>query len=733
MLRARVLAWPARLRLPVLRLRVRVPAWLTDQLLSQQGRYALWLPVFMGTGTLVYFSLRAEPPAWAGLALFLPAAVGAWLAPPSFLGVGALPRALLLMVAAGALGFAAAQWATLRALPLDTLPRKSAWLTGTVLGVEALPLGSRVLLGEVRLDGVAQPLARSLRIRLRAGDAAADAGDTLRVRALVRAPSPPAYPGAWDLQRDAFFSGLAGYGFALGTSAKIAAGSPSGFGHRVQALRDAIAHRIEAALPVDRAGIAATLLTGNAAAIPEADHQAFRDSGLAHLLAVAGLHIGIVMGLVMAFVRTSLALSEYAALFWPLKKIAALAALAAGGFYMLLTGMHVPIMRSFAMAGLYTLAVLVGRRAISLRGLALAAVVLILTEPAQVPGVSFQMSFSAVLALIAGYDALRPHLHSLYGRGSVSRRFVVHVVGLALTSLLAGVASAPYGAYHFGRIQLYFIPSNMIAVPLMAFWVMPAGLIALALMPFHQEALALIPMGWGIDAIVWVAHTFTNLPDSTLPVPPIPDWGIIVLSLGVTWLGIWRGPVRLAGVALIALGIVSPALYRPPDVLVSADAKLIGLRAPTTIYIQDAPGAADFTLDAWKQFWALPQAPMPAAGSTPDGAVTCDVGACLLRSARGGAALLARGWVPPEDCAAATVLVAAEPARRRCLGLKLVDRFTVWREGATAIWLDPDRVRILTDRAVRGVRPWVPPPPRPRASSRTETNSAALAAPAILP
>ncbi len=699
MLRAAVLFWPTRLRLP---------GAVLAACAAQYGQFALWLPVAMGGGTLTYFALRAEPPGWAGIAVFLPAAAGATLSRP-----WPVLRGLLLVAAAAALGFASAQFATRHALPLEPLPRKATWLTGTVLGTETLPIGSRVMLGNVRLDGADGTLARTLRIRLRAGDTAARAGDTVRLRALLRAPSPPAYPGGWDLQRDAFFSGLGGYGFALGHSQVVKLGTPSGFAQRIQGLRDAIARRIEAALPADRAGIAATLLTGNSSDIPASDHQAFRDSGLAHLLAVAGLHIGIVMGLIMALVRTSLAAWEWAALHWRIKEIAAIAALLAGAAYMLLTGMHVPIVRSFAMACLFTLALLLGRRAISLRGLALAAAVLILLEPAQVPGVSFQMSFSAVLALIAGYEALRPHLHRLYGDGGFLRRFALHVVALGLTSLLAGIASAPFGAYHFGRIQLYFIPSNMLAVPLTAFWVMPAGLIALALMPLHLEWLALVPMGWGIGGILWIARTVSAWPAATLSVPPVPDWGIIVLGLGMAWLGLWRGPVRLAGIALIALGLASPALYRPPDLLVSADAKLIALRTPGQIYVQDAPGAAAFTLDAWTQFWALPETAMPARGSAAGGAVACSRADCLLRAPSGGTALLLRGAEPTDPCAVAEVLVAAEPARHRCPALALVDRFTVWRNGAAAIWLDRSGVRIVTDRAARGVRPWVPPPPIP--------------------
>ncbi len=243
----------------------------------------------------------------------------------------------------------------------------------------------------------------------------------------------------------------------------------------LQSLRETIAARFEAALPGAPGAVAATLLTGMPSAIPESDREAFRASGLAHLLAVAGLHIGIVMGLIFGATRGALVCFERPALHWPVKQIAAVAALAAGGFYMVLTNMHVPIVRSFLMAALFTIAVLLGRAAISLRALGLAAVALVLLEPQEVPGVSFQMSFAAVLALIAGYEALRPHLHALHGDGGAARRFGLHVTGLALTSLIAGTASAPFGAYHFGKIQLYFVLANMIAVPLTAMWVMPAG------------------------------------------------------------------------------------------------------------------------------------------------------------------------------------------------------------------------------------------------------------------
>jgi competence protein ComEC len=625
-------------------------------------------------------------------------------------------------VAAAALGFSAGQVATARAPPIEAdLPTHATVVSGTIKAVEALPEGRRITIQPAWIDGAAEPLRRAVRVRLQKkddGDLAS--GDSVRLRALVRPPPPPSYPGAWDLQRDDFYSGLGASGYALGQAERTARAVPSGPMRFVQWLRETIAGRVVAVIPGAAGAVSVTLLTGASMAIPDADHAAFRDSGLAHLLAVAGLHIGIVMGFALTLSRFGFALSEHASLFWPTKKLAALCALTIGGGYMVLTGMHVPIIRSFVMACLFTVAVLADRRPFSVRGLALAAVALMLIAPQEVPGVSFQMSFSAVLALIAGYEALRPWLRRLHGT-SWHRRFLSHLVALALTSALAGSASAPYGAYHFGHVQVYFVLANMVAVPLTALWVMPAGLIALLLMPLHLESLALVPMGWGAQAVVWVARATAGLPAATFPVPHIPAWGLCLFSLGLAWLGLWRTRRRLLGVVVMVVGLASPLLDRPPDLLVSSDGRLIAVRTGQGVFLQQMQGGSKFTRDAWMQYWGVKSfqmIPVGAEGQDGDGGVIrCGDGACLLRPYpdRLGA-MLARGGRPPDFCGLVSVTVSAEPARGLCPRPwpQLVDRFTVWRNGSSAIWLDRDAARIVTDRFERGSRPWVPPPPKPR-------------------
>lgn len=690
------LAWPARARPRVVARR------LADWADAERGRFAPWLPVLMGAGACGYLSLLAEPDPWAGPV----AALVALLVLVASWRVFAARMAAAATLAA-ALGFTSGQLATLRADPVEPLPSRAAILTATVHAVELVPDGRRLTLANVRLTPDAPELQRQLRVRLKKGDATdVRNGDLVRIRALLRPPPMPAYPGAWDMQREAFFGDLAGSGTALNPVEVMRRDPPVGMAATMQAARDAVSQRTTTALPGAAGAVAAALFTGVQTAIPMSDREAFRNSGLSHLLSVSGLHVGIVMGLLMGATRLLLALHERTALHWPNKAIAALVGLAGGGAYVLFIGAQVPLLRAFAMACLVALAIMLGRRALSLRGLALAAVVVLAVAPAAVQNVSFQMSFAAVLALVAGFEALRPALTHL----RVERRqpVLAWVAALALTSVLAGTASAPYGAYHFGHFQPYYVLSNLLAVPLTAFWVMPAGMAALALMPFGWEWLALVPMGWGIEATLWLARTVASWPASSIPVPHITAWGLAAYSLGLVWLCVWRTPVRLAGAGLIAAGLLS-SVTAPPDMLVSPDARLIALRADG-YWMQSRSGAQKFLVDSWENYLGAGPLRLLRSGVPPE----CADNACRLQTPAGTVALV-RNVSTLGDCTGVVLLVSSEPARGECPPhVPMVDRFTVWRDGAHAVWFTASGPRVLSDRAHRGARPWVPPPPQPR-------------------
>uniref|UniRef100_UPI0022EA422E ComEC/Rec2 family competence protein n=1 Tax=Falsiroseomonas oryzae TaxID=2766473 RepID=UPI0022EA422E len=571
---------------------------------TQHGRFGPWLAVALGAGVLAYFQ-PAEEPGWDAL----------WLVPPLLaLAVLVARRAPLSgwaigMLAAGLLGFGMAGWHAARMpAPLD-LPTTAVTLTGTVTEVETLPEGRRITLRGARIDAQA-PLARSLRIRLRTNDPAAiAAGDSIRLRALLRPPPPPVAPGAWDFQRAAFFSGLGGSGTALGP-VEILSSEASGGGFA--RLRARLETRVESAIPGAAGAVATALLTGSQAAIPPAELEAMRDSGLAHLLSVSGLHMTIVMGAVFATLRLAIALVPWLALRVPGKAVAAVGALAAGLGYTLLTGAQVPMQRCLVMAAIVTLGLLAGRRALTVRTLAIAAAVVMLAAPAELLGPSFQMSFAAVLALAAGWEALRGRLHP---GGGWRRRLAVAAFALVLTSVLAGAATTPFGLHHFGRLQVYGVAANAVAVPLTSLLVMPAGMIALALMPLGLEAPALWAMGQGVEAILAVARMVAAWPEASPVLRPLPGWALAVASLGFCWLGLWRGPLRLAGVPAI-VGALAMGMAQPPaDLLVTGDGRLVALRTPSGVFLQEQPGATAFARAALlRRMGVAEAAPLPAQG-----------------------------------------------------------------------------------------------------------------------
>ena len=331
-----------------------VRVWWHAMLEVEQGRFALWLPIAMGLGVGAYFALLTEPPAWIGAGATLILALAAWIARTRL-----LPYAAFLVLTAATLGFAAAQLATFRAPKLEPLPSRAVIVTGKVSAVELLPENAqRITITAPVLNPEMPPLQRDLRIRLRPQDPVRlEAGDQVSVRALLRAPQPSLYPGAWDTQRDNFFNNLAGGGTALNPAAKLEPQQPESTSplRYIQHLRESIARRFEAGMPGASGAIGSALFTGYMAAIPRAAQTAFRDSGLAHLLSVSGLHVAIVIGLVFSLTRLLLALSEHASLHWPCKQISAVAGLTAALAYTPLAGAQVPLLRSVAMAALVVL------------------------------------------------------------------------------------------------------------------------------------------------------------------------------------------------------------------------------------------------------------------------------------------------------------------------------------------------------------------------------------------
>jgi competence protein ComEC len=658
-------------------------------------------------GIIGYFSLPVEPPGWLGPAALV-LLIGAWIA-----ARGLWPLAPALAAAAAlAAGFAAAQ---LRAAHTGTPVLEGRLGPVPVQGriVEIAPLpgeGGRVLLEELSIDRLAaEETPRRVRIRIAAPLDEIAPGDRIAVLAELLAPPPPAAPGAFDYQRQAWFEGIGAVGFAYGAVREHVTGPPpSGWSDFWTKLRHSVTLRILAAMPDPEAAIAAALMTGHQGAIAPDIIEAMRDSGLAHLLSISGLHIGLIAGILLFGLRAGIALVPWLALRIPAKKVAAVAALVATAAYVLLAGATVPTQRAFLMTAIVMLAVLTDRSPFTMRLVASAAGAVALVRPEAVLGASFQMSFAAVTALIAAHESLASRLPAPKG---IAARIARTIAGVALTSLLAGAATAPFAAYHFHRLADYGVLANMIAVPITGFWVMPLAVLAFALMPLGLEAWALAPMGWGIDAIIGVAKWVAALPGAAVAVPASPAAALALFVLAGLWLSLWRGRWRWLGLAPLPIAAVLTALHPPPDLLISADGAVVAIRDGSGALRLSHSRKGGIAVETWLERngqRARLSWPIPEQGGG------CDGEGCRAEVKGRRVALALTPAAAAEECGRADLLISSRFLKRgRCQGTLLIDRSALWRAGPHALWLTQEGVRVRTVRAFRGERPWVVDRSRP--------------------
>ncbi len=687
---------------------------LAARFLAERERWALWFPVLMGIGVGAYFSLSSEPAWWIGAGMLLAAAfamLASWRARIDLTVAGA--------VLALALGFGAAQFqAWMVAAPVLEHRLGPAIITGRLVSVDPLPQGARLVIApsEIldRRTGAldAQRLPARLRVRLRRGDPGVAPGDWVSLRAVLMPPPAPSMPGAYDFERRAWFDRLGAVGYALGGVRSVEppeGQAPGAWRQGVEALRDAVAHRISAALPHRSGAIATAMIVGETRAIAPDDVAAFRDAGLAHILVISGLHMGLVAGIAFFALRALLALIPRLALNYPIKKFAAVGALFVIFFYLLLSGATVSSRRAFVMVGLVLLATLVDRISISPRAIAVAAVVVMLMTPDAAAGPSFQMSFSSVACLIAFYEAMRPRLSAWHRDAGVLRRAGLYVLGLAFTTMVTTAATAPFTIYHFNRFPIYSVIANALAVPITGFWVMPWGILSCLLMPLGLEKLALVPMATGIDAISWIGHQVTAWPGAVIHVPSLSAAGLGLIAIGGLWLCIWLGRWRWWGLAPIALGFFTLVAARAPDLLISGDMRLIAVRAPDGSYVPSTARGAAMIADVWTRRAAATLAPAwPEAGEAAAGALQCDAEGCFYRAHGQTVALIRDGAALPEDCRAADLVVSPVAAHRSCHGARVIDRIDTFRAGGHAVWLDRSGITVETVREWQGERPWSP-------------------------
>jgi competence protein ComEC len=651
----------------------------------ERAQLPLWFAVAFGTGIAAWFWLPGERQ-WA---VFMVLALGLAAAGLT-LGQARSGRALMLGGLALAAGCSLIWWRS-DFVASSRLDRPAVVSFDSV--VERVE--TRATKGDFRLT--LAPTTPGLPARVRVSFPADDppiglgAGAVVRLRARLQPPPPMALPGSHDFARDAWFQGIGGVGRAIGSVQVIKPATDRG----VDALRDRLGLHIRNQLPGSAAGIATALVTGDQAAVSEDDAEAMRRSGLAHLLSVSGLHIAAVVGAAMLASLRLLAFSERLALRFNLVLASAGFGTLAGIAYTLLTGMQVPTVRACIASLLVLGGIALGRDAISLRLVAVGALIVLLFRPEALAGASFQMSFAAVTSIIALHHWAPARAWLAPQEEVWPMRLLRSLLGLFLTGLVVELALMPFALYHFHKAGIYGVFANLVAIPLTTF----------VIMPLEAGALVLdsVGVGWplwafagaAIDGMLRLAHAVADAEGAVAMLPTMPRWAFAVMILGGLWTCLWSGQVRIWGLAVFATGAVGAALAPVPALLITGDGQHLALVRDDGIPVLLRSRSGDFVRDLMSEAAAFDGEPLHLEEQK---FARCSADACVADIVRNGRAwrLLAIrsrnriDWtVLTHACEDADIVIADRRLPRACQPrwLKL-DRPSLERTGGVAIYLD---------------------------------------------
>jgi competence protein ComEC len=676
---------------------------------SERAQLPLWLPVGLLLGIAAWFFLP-DAPAWIAFLLVTSGAVLAFLA----LGPGTRwGRALALFSLAAALGCGLIWWRAEQAAAPRIEREGLMELSATVESVQTLAAEEAVRL-------VIRPRDDNLPVRLRVNverekvPAGLVPGATISLRAWIMPPAPMAVPGGYDFSRAAWFQQIGGTGRALDLSV-TAAPSGQSLSARIAGWRQSLSATIRERLGNGgEGGIAAALATGDQFGIPDVDAEAMRRSGLAHLLSVSGLHLTAVVGAVMLLTLKLLALSPALALRFRLILVAAAAGALAGIAYTLLTGAEVPTVRSCIAALLVLLGIALGREALTLRMVAVGALVVLLLWPESLPGASFQMSFGAIVAIIALHE--NPRVQAWVSRRDEfwPLRVGRFLFGLVLTGLAVEIALMPIALFHFHKAGLYGALANVVAIPLTTFVIMPLEALALLFDTIGLGAPFWWLTGQALSLLLWLAHAAAGAPGAVALLPAMPAAAFGLMAAGGLWICLWRTRWRRWGMIPVAAGALWALLTPAPDLIVTGDGRHLAMRTADGRLAILRSRAGDYVRDTLAE----------AGGNEPDFLdletlpdAACSDALCVATLEQGGRRwrLLATrsrhtvAWAEMvRACAEADIIVADRNLPRGCTPRWLrADRSFLARTGGLSIRLgDPPAVATVAERV--GRHPWAP-------------------------
>lgn len=692
------------------------------------GRLMPWLPIGFGLGIVIYFAAEREPVWWVAAALAMVAMMGAYRLRASPVG---FPAAIGCAAIAAGLATAAVK-SRLIDHTILLAPAYSVSISGFVETREERERSDRIVVRVAGIEGE-RLIERPERIRLTVRRGAAPAvGAFIYLKARLNPPASPFRPGGYDLARDLYFQQIGATGLALGRidvrPAPTVLGLRLTVATAIEAIRDGIDGRIRAAVKGDAGSIASALITGKRDALSAPVFDAMFISGVGHVLSISGYHMALVAGVVFFIVRAVLALFPALALRYAIKKWAAMMAFAAATFYLVLSGAEVATQRSYIMTAVVLIGVMADRPTLTMRTIAVAAIAVMLIVPEAVIHPSFQMSFAATLALIATYERGIPWAASAADTPLGARIALWgarEITVLTVASLVAGLATTPYAAYHFHRMAPYGVIANLLAMPVISAVSMPAGLLALIAMPFGFDAPLWRLMGVGIDWMVAVATWVANLPGAVGYVPAFGVGAMLLATAGLIVVCLLRSPLRFAGAGLALAGCAAAMMAARPDVMVSAGGDVVAVRGADGRLAAVKSGSDTLSVHEWLAADGDARAPTDRAVAA---GFACDPDGCVARLPDGAAVAVSRTAAAfADDCTRAALIVTLRVAPGDCAA-KVIDRATLRRNGAMALTYRNGQFETASARPEGLDRPWTRRR-EPTRSSTTPHGPAALGAP----
>jgi len=681
----------------------------------EQENWFLWLPVGLAFGTAAYFSLMIEPSWLLAVTLLVAAVVLVILVRKHTIAL-----VFSIFTLAVAAGFILAKINSERiTAPVIQKRIGPVMVKGRIENVFSFASGDIKII--VRPDEISrlkpENLPHRLRLKLRKNQVRAVLlpGQYIEAKAIIFPPPEPTHPGGFDFARKSWFEGIGGSGFLITVPKIVTNNLETSIYVRAAAslakLRQRISARLKSQLGDEKGGLAAALIVGDRAALSKTTVSTLRDAGLAHLLAISGLHMVLFAGTIFWLLRAVLALNATVLLHWPVKKWAAGGAMIGAGYYLAISGASIATQRAFIMITIMFLAIMLDRPAITLRNIAIAAVIILVIKPVSLLSISFQMSFAATTFLVAFYEWYRKReVIRLYSSSSPVMRglYVVlfYISGIALTTLIAGLATSPFAAFYFQRIAVFSLVANVLALPVIGFVVMPAGLIGLLLMPLGLDGFALAIMGAGLEMVMAIATWTSSLPNAVQITPAFSGSALLLMVFGALWLCLWQTQWRVLGIGLIIAGIAITPLYSLPDVYISASARNIAVRGNDGLLVVAKAGREKFSVEKWLTREGDTISPKEAARRE---GFRCDAKGCVFTlSDNRLISFTERLAAVEEDCTRVEVLIAMVPIRGECEGPQVkIDKFDLWRNGAYTITYSGADYVIQNVRDERGQRPWV--------------------------